>query len=227
MNKKLLLIEDERPLAGIIADSLITEGFEVECIHDGRLAFERLQHFHFDIMVVDVMLPGMDGFSLVKKFRAFNRDTPIIFLTSKTMPHDVVKGFECGANDYLKKPFGMEELVIRLKVLLSSSRMMLQANTNQVFNIGKYRFDSVKQQLIFQKDQIPLTSRESEILLLLCLDGKTLVPKQKILNAIWGSDNFFHSRTLDVFITRLRKYLKEDPEVQIINLRGLGYKLVW
>jgi DNA-binding response OmpR family regulator len=226
MTKKVLLIEDENALSEIIAESLATENFIVECVDNGITALSRLRNHSFHIIIIDVMLPGMDGFSIVKKMREADQVTPVIFLTSKTMPHDVVKGFESGGNDYLKKPFSMEELVIRLKVLLTNNRMITHG-VAETFSIGRYRFDAVRQQLTIYDKKILLTARENEVLLMLCTQNKVLVEKQKMLKTIWGSDNFFHARTLDVFITRLRRYLKDDPDIQIINLRGLGYKLVW
>lgn len=227
MHKKLLLAEDEKALAEIIAESLATQHFDVDCVDNGIQAVSQLQTGAYDIVVMDVMLPGMDGFSVIKRFRQFNQLTPVIFLTSKTMPHDVVHGFECGGNDYLKKPFSMEELVIRLKALLSSNRIINQEAGQQVYSIGKYRYDPVKQRLVLNEEITILTARENEILRLLCINKHNAVEKQMILTSIWGSDNFFNARTLDVFITRLRKYLKDDANVQIINLRGIGYKLVW
>jgi DNA-binding response OmpR family regulator len=227
MHKKLLLAEDEKALAEIIAESLATQHYDVDCVDNGMQAVSRLQVGSYDIVVMDVMLPGMDGFSVIKKFRQFNQLTPVIFLTSKTMPHDVVTGFECGGNDYLKKPFSMEELVIRLKVLLSSNRIISEEAGEQVYHIGKYQYDSVKQRLVLNEKVTRLTARENEILRLLCINKHIAVEKGKMLIGVWGSDNFFNARTLDVFITRLRKYLKDDPNVQVINLRGVGYKLVW
>lgn len=222
----ILLAEDEEALGNIIAESLETSGFAITHVTNGKEALEMLRVGSFALALLDVMMPGMDGFTVAQQLRLTNRQIPIIFLTSKTMPHDVVQGFESGGNDYVKKPFSMLELVARIKALLGNNR--LQQNSAQtVANIGRYSFDPVKQQLIFNTEMHQLTARESEILWLLYQNNKTLLSKQQLLNIIWGDDNFFNARTLDVFITRLRKLLRKDPQVQIINVRGAGYKLVW
>lgn len=224
--KKILLAEDESALRTIIAESLSTRGFAVTEVGDGASAMHSLIQNGFDIAVLDVMLPGMDGFTLVKELRKKDNTIPVLFLTSKTLPADVVQGFESGGNDYLKKPFAMEELVIRIQALLSPGRMIASVQQSAV-SIGQYTFHPVKQQLHRGSEVIVLTARENEVLELLVQHKHTVVNKQVLLNSIWGDDNFFNARTLDVFITRLRKYLKQDPHVQIINVRGVGYKLVW
>lgn len=222
----ILLAEDEAALGGIIAESLTASGFAVTHVTNGKDALQKLQGGGFSLALLDVMMPGMDGFTVAQQLRVTNRHMPIIFLTSKTMPHDVVAGFESGGNDYVKKPFSMLELVARIKALLGQNRLLAAITPAQV-NIGRYSFDAVKQQLVFNATLQQLTARESEVLWLLYRHNQTLLTRQQILNAIWGDDNFFNARTLDVFITRLRKHLKQDPQVQIINVRGSGYKLVW
>lgn len=223
----ILLAEDEEALGNIIAESLETSGFAITHVTNSNDALRLLQSGSFTLALLDVMMPGIDGFSLAQQLRLTNRQIPIIFLTSKTMPHDVVAGFESGGNDYVKKPFSMLELVVRIKALLGNNKL-LNSNTQQTpVNIGLYNFDSVKQQLTFNTNLHQLTARESEILWLLYQHNKTLLTKQQLLNTVWGDDNFFNARTLDVFISRLRKLLKKDPQVQIINIRGAGYKLVW
>lgn len=222
----ILLAEDEAALGGIIAESLTTSGFAVTHVTNGKDALQKLQGGGFSLALLDVMMPGMDGFTVAQQLRVTNRHLPIIFLTSKTMPHDVVAGFESGGNDYVKKPFSMLELVARIKALLGQNRLLAAITPAQV-NIGRYSFDAVKQQLVFNATLQQLTARESEVLWLLYRHNQTLLTRQQILNAVWGDDNFFNARTLDVFITRLRKHLKQDPQVQIINVRGSGYKLVW
>lgn len=222
----ILLAEDEAALGGIIAESLTASGFAVTHVTNGKDALQKLQGGGFSLALLDVMMPGMDGFTVAQQLRVTNRHMPIIFLTSKTMPHDVVAGFESGGNDYVKKPFSMLELVTRIKALLGQNRLLAAITPAQV-NIGRYSFDAVKQQLVFNATLQQLTARESEVLWLLYRHNQTLLTRQQILNAIWGDDNFFNARTLDVFITRLRKHLKQDPQVQIINVRGSGYKLVW
>ncbi|HYE55116.1 MAG TPA: response regulator transcription factor [Chitinophagaceae bacterium] len=225
-HKKILLAEDEPALRNIIAESLSVRGFVITEAGSGPEALQLLQQEQFDLAVLDVMLPGQDGFAVVHELRRRHNQTPVIFLTSKTLPADVVKGFESGGNDYLKKPFAMEELVVRMQALLSPGRM-IPPPAQALVSIGRYSFHPVKQLLMMGGETIELTARENEVLQLLVQHQHTLVHKQTLLNKIWGDDNFFNARTLDVFITRLRKYLKKDPHVQIINVRGVGYKLVW
>jgi len=223
----ILLAEDEEALGNIIAESLETSGFAITHVTDGRQALQMLQDGSFALALLDVMMPGMDGFTVAQQLRLTNKQIPLIFLTSKTMPHDVVAGFESGGNDYVKKPFSMLELVARIKALLGNNRLQQNIAQQPVVSIGLYNFDWIKQQLTYTTELRQLTARESEILWLLYQNNKTLLTKQQLLNTIWGDDNFFNARTLDVFITRLRKLLKKDPQVQIINIRGAGYKLVW
>lgn len=225
IERHILLAEDESSLGAIIAESLEAAGFLVTHVTDGRLAYENLNAGGYALAVLDVMMPGMDGFTLVQQLRWNHNRIPVLFLTSKTMPHDVVTGFESGGNDYLKKPFSMMELVVRIKALLGANQHMAESIPSPV-QIGHYHFDPIRQQLIIRTEQRQLTARESEILWLLFRHKQTLLSRQHILNSIWGDDNFFNARTLDVFITRLRKLLKQDPGIQIINVRGVGYKLV-
>lgn len=222
----ILLAEDEEALGIIIAESLETAGFAVTHTTNGRDALQLLQTGNYSLALLDVMMPAMDGFAVAQQLRLTNRQIPIIFLTSKTMPNDVVTGFESGGNDYLKKPFSMLELVVRIKALLNNDRIIAGTQSRTV-NIGIFTFDTIKQQLSHNAELKQLTARESEILKLLYQHNQTLLNKQQLLTAVWGDDNFFNARTLDVFITRLRKILKKDPGVQIINVRGVGYKLVW
>jgi DNA-binding response OmpR family regulator len=223
----ILLVEDEQSLGSIIAENLESAGFQVMHVMNGEQALDALSKNEFSILILDVMMPGMDGFELARTVRQNDENVPILFLTSKTMPQDVVEGFESGGNDYLRKPFAMQELVIRIKVLVSAGRLLKKEATPSKVSIGQYQFDAVKQQLIFNLRVQTMTAREAELLWLLYKNHQQLSSKKTILEAIWGDDNFFNSRTLDVFITKLRKLLQEDPGVQIINVRGMGYKLVW
>jgi len=223
----ILLSEDEQSLGSIIAENLESAGFSVMHVLSGYDALAALKTQAFSIIVLDVMMPGLNGFELAREIRKSDSLVPILFLTSKTMPQDVVDGFESGGNDYLRKPFAMQELVIRIKVLLSDGRLLKKQEQRGPVNIGLYQFDPVKQELVFNLRRQTLTAREAELLWLLYENRQELNSKKKILEAIWGDDNFFNSRTLDVFITKLRKHLREDAGVQIINIRGVGYKLVW
>lgn len=220
-------MEDEQALGSIIAENLQSAGFDVHHALSAEDALNILQLQQFSILIFDVMMPGMDGFELARSVRKDDTTVPILFLTSKTMPQDVVEGFESGGNDYLRKPFSMQELVVRIKVLLSEGRLLKKDPITSQVMIGKYQFDPVKQQLMINLRVQTLTSREAELLWLLYENRQQLNSKKTLLEKIWGDDNFFNSRTLDVFITKLRKHLQEDPGVQIINVRGVGYKLVW
>lgn len=224
---KILLAEDELALGNIIAESLETSGFLVTHVTDGKEALRLLYTNNYDLALLDVMMPGMDGFAIAQELRLANYQLPILFLTSKTLPEDVVTGFESGGNDYLKKPFSMMELVVRIKGLLGTNRLQAGSLQRKPVMIGSYHFDPTRQQLIINADTYQLTARENDILWLLYRQKQNLLTKQELLNTIWGDDNFFNARTLDVFITRLRKLLKQDPRIQIINIRGAGYKLVW
>lgn len=225
---QLLFIEDEQNLAEIIKESLEMRQFSVtHCttVKEGLRSF--LDHVP-DIIVLDVMLPDGDGFELARQIRQVNRLVPIIFLTARLLPNDVVEGFESGGNDYLKKPFSLEELVVRIRVLLSNNRTLYNDKTGgeEIIPIGLYRFQHHAAKLFFSDRVISLTARESELLKMLALNSNQVVDRKTLLTRIWGNDDFFSGRSLDVFITKLRKYLREDPAITIMNIRGIGYKLI-
>lgn len=220
---KILLAEDEPALALIIKESLETRNFEVMHCINGEVAFDAFTKQKFDLLVLDVMMPKKDGFSLAKDVRKIDKKIPIIFLTAKSQTQDVVEGFNIGGNDYLKKPFSMEELIIRIHSLLG------RINADKVEEkmlIGSYSFDFVKQTLHFNELIITLTHREAELLFLLIENKNEILDRSIVLKKIWGNDDFFNGRSLDVFITKLRKKLNLDPNIQIINVRGQGYKLI-
>ena len=228
MNKKphLLFAEDEPTLAYLIQTSLMEEGFKVTYVKDGSEALKCFYDIVPDLVILDVMMPKLNGFKVAKAIRTTHRKVPIVFLTAKVQSEDVVKGFESGANDYIRKPFAMEELLIRIQALLLKEGVLSKPNdVSRSFPIGAYFFDSKKQELFYRDQRRKLTSKESELLKLLCENSNRLLPKSNILLKIWKDDSFFHSRSMDVFISRLRKYLKEDPEVILMNIRGEGYKL--
>jgi DNA-binding response OmpR family regulator len=231
MNKiRLLLAEDEMALAHIVRESLEVQNFEVILCANGEQALQKYLEQKPDILALDVMMPKLDGFELAKKIREKDQTTPIIFLTARSQPKDVVAGFESGANDYLKKPFSVEELIVRVKVLLSHNRLLDNRGakrTNENFQIGNITFNASKNTIQQGITINHLTPRESEILKLLCGNEQAPIPREKILKDLWGDDTFFNARSLDVFITKLRRHLQADPNVQIINIRGTGYKLVW
>lgn len=224
---KILLIEDEVTLAKIIKDTLETMNFEVQLAYDGEEGLQRFFESNPDILISDIMMPKMSGLEMVQRIRETDQRTPIIFLTAKTETDDVVAGFENGANDYIRKPFAMKELIVRIKALTGRVHMK-QEKDNSVYNIGDYRFDADRMMLKYtptdEIDQLP--NREAEVLARFCQNVGSLVPTQSILLELWGNDDFFCTRSLQVLITRIRHRLSKDPRVQILNVRGNGYKLL-
>ena len=220
---KLLLAEDEAALGQIIKESLETRDFEVILCDNGEKAFEKYKSEAPEILVLDVMMPKKDGFTLAKEIRAIDDRIPIIFLTAKSQTADVVEGFSIGGNDYLKKPFSMEELIVRIHNLVSRTKVQ---KTSEILELGDYMFDFPKQHLQYKsEDYIQLTHRESHLLFHLLKNKNQVLDRSLILNKLWGTDDFFTARSMDVFITKLRKRLKKDKNIQIINVRGFGYKL--
>ncbi|MCD7929890.1 MAG: response regulator transcription factor [Tannerellaceae bacterium] len=221
---KVLLVEDEEILASIIKDTLEGEEFQIELAFNGQEGLEKLPAINPDIIVTDIMMPGMDGFTMVKKIRENGLAVPVLFLSARSSANDVVEGFELGGNDYLKKPFGMAELAIRIKALLN--RINSQPAKQDVYEIGNYKFDPVAQNLFFAGNKQALSNRESEILKRFCDHINLVVSTQDILLELWGDDSFFNTRSLHVFITKLRHKLSKDPRIQILNVRGIGYKMI-
>ncbi len=225
----ILLAEDERTLAMIIQDTLVGQGFHVTIASDGEEALRLFAAHKPDVLVADVMMPRLDGYELVRRIRKRDRLTPVIFLTARSAVGDVVHGFEMGANDYLKKPFGMQELIIRIKALLGRACTVSSAPEQAVrFTIGQYLFDSVIQRLthVPTGTRTELSYRESEILRHLCLHPSEVVTSQSLLLGLWGDDSFFNNKSLHVFITKLRHRLAQDQRLRIVNVRGIGYKLI-
>ena len=229
---KILLAEDERTLAMIIKDTLEGQGFSVNVASDGEEALSMLEAYKPDVLVADVMMPRLDGYELVRRIRKTDQQTPVIFLTARSAVNDVVHGFEMGANDYLKKPFGMQELIVRIKALLGRACTVAtqsEATTADTrFNIGQYLFDAVIQRLthVPTGTRIELSYRESEILHRLCQHPSEVVTSKSLLLELWGDDSFFNNKSLHVFITKLRHRLAQDPSLRIVNVRGIGYKLI-
>lgn len=220
---KVLLAEDEPSLGQIIKESLETRDFHVLHAENGEIAYELYQKEQPDILVLDVMMPKKDGFTLAQEIRKEDKVIPIIFLTAKSQTQDVLEGFHLGGNDYLKKPFSMEELIVRIKALLD--RIVLTKNNEQL-PLGEYSFNYTKQKLIFKDETILLTHRESELLYHLYQQKNEILDRAFILKKLWGDNDFFNARSMDVFISKLRKKLKKDPKIQILNVRGFGYKLL-
>ena len=220
---KVLLAEDEASLGMIVKESLESRNFEVFHAENGQEAFELYQTKKPDILVLDVMMPKKDGFTLAKEIRLENKGIPIIFLTAKSQTSDVLEGFNHGGNDYLKKPFSMEELIVRIKALLN--RIELKTNVENI-TIGEYLFNLTKQTLAFSSETEQLTHREAQLLFYLFEKKNEVLDRTFILNKLWGNDDFFNARSMDVFISKLRKKLKKDKNIQILNVRGFGYKLI-
>lgn len=225
---KVLLVEDELSLAMLVKDNLEDQGYEVKHAKDGQLALEAFQNTTFDIIILDVMMPKVNGYDVSKAIRTINKTVPIIFLTAKVQVKDVVKGFESGGNDYIRKPFSIQELLIRMKVMLNDDRLLKEENglVDKLFQLGRFTFDSRKFTLERAGEVKGLTAKESHLLHALCTQKNTLVTKESLLLSVWGDDSFFNSRSLDVFISRLRKYLKVEDRVKILNIRGVGYKII-
>jgi DNA-binding response OmpR family regulator len=224
MNKiKVLLAEDEASLGMIVKESLETRGFTVFHAENGEDAFEIYKKENPDILVLDVMMPKKDGFTLAKEIRLDNKKIPIIFLTAKSQTSDVLEGFNHGGNDYLKKPFSMEELIVRIKSLLN--RIETKTNVDAI-KIGNYSFNLTKQTLENSLEIQQLTHREAQLLFYLFEKKNEILDRTFILNKLWGNDDFFNARSMDVFISKLRKKLKKDTNIKIINIRGFGYKLI-
>jgi len=220
----ILLAEDEPALGQIIKESLETRDFNVLLCTNGEDAFKIFNQKHPELLVLDVMMPKKDGFTLAKEIRTIDREIPIIFLTAKSQTHDVVEGFSIGGNDYLKKPFSMEELIVRIHNLLNRSAL---EKSKELYTIGNFAFDFPKQILTYNTDEpIQLTHREAHLLFHLIKNKNQVLDRSVILNKLWGNDDFFNARSMDVFITKLRKKLKKDGSIQILNVRGFGYKLI-
>lgn len=225
---KVLYVEDEPFLGKIVSESLESRQFEVLLVADGREVMAAFGQFQPDICVLDVMLPHRDGFSLGQDIRLQNPQVPIIFLTAKNQTQDVVQGFESGGNDYIRKPFSQEELIVRIQNLLrmSGAAPVAPAPSDGAIRLGRYRFVPLRQELHLENDLRTLSHRETQLLEILATRPNEVVQRKDILLQVWDNDSFFNSRNLDVYITRLRDYLKEDTAVQILTLKGVGYRLV-
>lgn len=243
MNKiKVLLVEDETSLAMILSDTLEAQGFEMRTAHDGEEGLRMFDEQKPDVLVADVMMPKMDGFEMVRRIRKTDSRTPVLFLTARSAVNDVVEGFELGGNDYLKKPFAIQELIVRIKSLCHrasvgniSSEEQEGGNVSpdnpdaavQWLSIGRYRLNVTSQILQLEGKDTELSHRESEILRMLVESKNNVVESKDILLQLWGDDSFFNSRSLHVFITKLRHKLSADGNIRIINVRGIGYKMIY
>ena len=227
MEKKMRIIlsEDDENLGSLLREYLIAKGYDTDLYPDGDAAFKGFQKNQYDLCIFDVMMPKKDGFTLAKDVRMINSEIPIIFLTAKNMKEDVIEGFRIGADDYMTKPFSMEELIFRIEAILR--RTMGEAdNTQVIFALGRFTFDARKQTLSDVNDTTKLTTKESELLRLLCVNANKVLERNYALKTIWVDDNYFNARSMDVYITKLRKHLKDEEGIEIINIHGKGYKLI-
>lgn len=220
----VLFLEDELQLAKIVTETLQSRGFSVTHLNNGQMGLQAIYKTNFDVCIVDVMMPFMDGFTFVKELRKVNPTIPVLFLTARSQDKDVVEGYGSGGNDYLKKPFSLEELILRVNELLRRNNTHDTKETS--VNIGAFCFYPKRQELISNEVTIKLSHKESELLYLLVQHKNQLLDRKATLLKLWGDDTPFNVRTMDVFITKLRKHLQTDTTIQIINIRGLGYKLI-
>ncbi len=226
-NFKILMCEDDESLGQLLKEYFQDKGYSVDLLYDGEAGFKAFMKGDYDFCLLDVMMPKKDGFSLAKDIRIQNPEIPIVFLTAKCLKEDVIKGFQLGADDYVTKPFSMEELYYRVEALM---RRVLGKRTsaNSTYKIGDYSFDSQKRTLVFTDGtESKLTTKESDLLLLLVSRANDLLERNVALKSIWVDDNYFNARSMDVYITRLRHVLSKDPNVEIINIHGKGYKLAF
>ncbi|MBQ1979171.1 MAG: response regulator transcription factor [Alistipes sp.] len=219
----LLLVEDERILAEILCDTLCGRDFEVTLAYDGEEGYARAQERSFDVIVSDIMMPRLDGFSMVKRLRKEGCTSPVLFLTARSSTDDVVKGFEVGGNDFLRKPFAIDELIVRVRAL--AGRLGQQDDHEAIYHLGRYTFDVGHNLLRCGEEEITLAARETAVLAWLCRHAGQVVEASALLRELWGDDNFFNLRSLNVYISRLRRHLVAEPSVEIVSIRGVGYKL--
>jgi len=227
MEKKMrvILSEDDENLGSLLREYLIAKGYDTDLYPDGEAAFKGFQKNQYDLCIFDVMMPKKDGFTLAKDVRMINSEIPIIFLTAKNMKEDVIEGFRIGADDYMTKPFSMEELIFRIEAILRRT-LGETDNTQVIFKLGRFTFDARKQILSDDTDSTKLTTKESELLRLLCVHANKVLERNYALKTIWVDDNYFNARSMDVYITKLRKHLKDEAGIEIINIHGKGYKLI-
>lgn len=222
---RILLAEDDENLGSLLQEYLHAKNYDTDWLTNGEKAFKAFEKNHYDICILDVMMPVKDGFALAGDIRMLDKEMPIIFLTAKSMKEDVLEGFSIGADDYITKPFSMEELIFRIEAILRRTKGGADSKENH-FEIGDYAFDTQKQTLTINNKIQKLTTKETDLLKLLCNNMNRVLERNFALKAIWIDDNYFNARSMDVYITKLRKFLKSDPKVQIINVHGKGYKLV-
>ncbi len=224
MIKRILLVEDDPSLGFVIQDNIRQKGYDVTLCKDGAAGEDAFHSSPFHLCIFDVMLPKMDGISLAKRVREKDKNIPILFLTAKSLVEDKLDGFHAGADDYITKPFSMEELLCRIEVFLKRSNDS-PTLSDAIFKLGRYHFDCANLTITIDDIEKTLTQKEAEILKMLYLNRDRVLKREEMLGQVWGNDDYFMGRSMDVFISRLRKYLKEDPAVQIVNYHGVGFRL--
>jgi DNA-binding response OmpR family regulator len=223
----VLLAEDDRNLGNLLREYLEAKDFKVSLASNGKEAYDLFSKEKFDICLLDVMMPVKDGFTLAREIRAADSNIPIVFLTAKSMKEDAIEGFTAGADDYITKPFSMEELLLRVTAILRRVKNQTLKQTEQhEFAIGKYKFNSKARTLEIKGKTVELTTKESDLLKLLCINSNDVLDRNFALRSIWQNDSYFSARSMDVYIAKLRKYLKEDTKVEILNIHGRGFKLL-
>jgi len=232
-NNRILLVEDDQNFGDVLRSYLEMHDYHVTLATDGEAGLQTFENGKFDLCIFDVMMPKMDGFSLATAVRELNTSVPIIFLTAKTMKEDVLKGFKIGADDYISKPFNSEELLFRIQAILKRSKSVVDPKSDvKEFEIGSYHFNFPLRILTLRSDtgedndKAKLSPKEAQLLKMFCLHLNDILPRSKALTEIWGEDNYFTARSMDVFVTKLRKYLKQDPNIEIVNIHGNGFQLL-
>lgn len=223
---QILLAEDDLNLGTLLKEYLAAKDYKVDLYPDGEKALAAFEKNPYDMCILDVMMPLKDGFSLAKDIRTLNKTVPFIFLTAKALQEDVLQGLQIGADDYITKPFSMQELLLRVEAILRRTHHAMPDASQSSFKIGKFEFDSVKQILTTEGKDQKLTTKESELLRLLCLNMNDILERNYALKQVWKDDSYFNARSMDVYITKLRKHLKADDSIQILNVHGKGYKLI-
>jgi len=226
MNKRIILAEDDSNLGTLLRNYLVAKNYETTLFMSGRAALESFSADQYDLCILDIMMPEMDGLALAKAIRNIEPAIPIIFLTAKNQEEDIIEGFRTGADDYITKPFSMEELLYRIEAIFRRTGSQAISKDDGLNHIGEYLFDIKRQLLLFRDQKINLTTKESELLELLYRHRNEILERNYALKSIWIDDNYFNARSMDVYITRLRKYLKKDASVKILNIHGKGYRLI-
>lgn len=222
----VLLAEDDRNLGNLLKEYLETKGYDTRLAVNGKEAYDLFSKNKFDLCMLDVMMPVKDGFTLAREIRTMDKNVPIVFLTAKSMKEDTIEGFSVGADDYITKPFSMEELLLRITAILRrvKNQTIKQSEQNE-FTIGKYKFNYTNRTLELKSKKEELTTKEADLLKLLCINSNDVVDRNFALRTVWQNDSYFSARSMDVYISKLRKYLNEDPKVEILNIHGRGFKL--